>query len=55
MVRGKQRAEERAARAAEKAAKEQTKRQEELRSYKSLMRVRHVVYHVILQHMLVSS
>jgi hypothetical protein len=39
-VRGKRRAEERATRAAEKAAKEESKRQEELRSYKGLMRVR---------------
>jgi hypothetical protein len=38
-VRGKRRAEERASRAAEKAAKEESKRQEELRSYKGLMRV----------------
>lgn len=38
-MRGKKRAEERAARAAEKAAKEESKRQEELRSYKGLMRV----------------
>ncbi|WIA37859.1 hypothetical protein OEZ86_014708 [Tetradesmus obliquus] len=38
LVRGKKRAEERAARAAEKAAKEESKRQEELRSYKGLMR-----------------
>jgi hypothetical protein len=40
LVRGKRRAEERAARAAEKAAKEESKRQEELRSYKGLMKVR---------------
>jgi hypothetical protein len=39
LVRGKRRAEERAARAAEKAAKEESKRQEELRSYKGLMKV----------------
>ncbi|KAF6262738.1 DUF814-domain-containing protein [Scenedesmus sp. NREL 46B-D3] len=37
-VRGKRRAEERAVRAAQKAAKEDSKRQEELRSYKGLMR-----------------
>jgi tRNA(Ser,Leu) C12 N-acetylase TAN1 len=39
LVRGKRRAEERAVRAAEKASKEESKRQEELRSYKGLMRV----------------
>jgi hypothetical protein len=39
LQRGKRRAEERAARAADKAAKEESKRQEELRSYKSLMKV----------------
>jgi hypothetical protein len=39
-MRGKRRAEERAARAAEKVAKEETRRAEELRSYKSIMRVR---------------
>lgn len=39
-MRGKRRAEERAARAADKVAKEETKRAEELRSYKSIMRVR---------------
>jgi hypothetical protein len=38
-MRGKKRAEERAARQAEKVAKEETKRQEELRTYKSLMKV----------------